>query len=393
MFSTGVRSVIFAVLLTATPVLRPADAEPYRPSDEAEVVAELPKLEEEVLQPLADEREGLRSNPRNLQLALRLARRYAALGRREADPRYEGYAQAALAPWWQLEHPPLPVRLMRAHLNQRRHDFVLARAELEAVLADHPENSQAWLSKAMIEATQGRPHQAAMACRHLDDARLPLVAAGCKGHAGRLLGNAASSYRLLQDALDRSPAASAEIRLWILTIMAEISMQLDWPKQAEQHLDNGRRLDPGDPYLLGLYADLLLDQERLIEARDLLQTQAMSDPLLLRLAIAEHRLGEPPATDHINLLRARFDAARRRGDTLHLREQSRFALVLEDKPGKALDLAIRNWSTQRERTDARLLLEAAIASGRPGAAQPVVAWLSDTRIEDAVLQVLAGRMH
>jgi hypothetical protein len=32
---------------------------------------------------------------------------------------------------------------MRAHLNQRRHDFVLARAELEAVLADHPENSQA----------------------------------------------------------------------------------------------------------------------------------------------------------------------------------------------------------------------------------------------------------
>jgi hypothetical protein len=39
------------------------------------------------------------------------------------------------------------------------------------------------------------------------------------------------------------------------------------------------------------------------------------------------------------------------------------------------------------------LLEAAIASGRPGAAQPAVAWLSDTGIEDAVLQDLAGQMQ
>jgi hypothetical protein len=41
----------------------------------------------------------LKDEPNNLPLALRLARGYLELGRVTGDPRYAGYAQAALTPW------------------------------------------------------------------------------------------------------------------------------------------------------------------------------------------------------------------------------------------------------------------------------------------------------
>ena len=108
-----------------------------------------------------------------------------------------------------------------------------------------------------------------------------------------------------------------------------------------------------DPYLLGAYADFLLDQDRPGEVLALLDDETRIDPLLLRLALAERRLGAEALGAHVALLQARFDAARRRGDSVHLREEARFTLHLLDRPGAALELARRNWATQREPADAR----------------------------------------
>ena len=82
---------------------------------------------------------------------------YVALGRSEGDPRYDGYAQAALAPWWDLAEPPVPVLILRATLEQRRHDFDAALADLERVLARQPRHPQALLTKATILEVQGKP--------------------------------------------------------------------------------------------------------------------------------------------------------------------------------------------------------------------------------------------
>jgi hypothetical protein len=41
-----------------------------------------------------------------------------------------------------------------------------------------------------------------------------------------------------------------------------------------------------------------------------------------------------------------------------------------------LTLALDNWSVQRERIDARLVLEAAAAAEMPSASQPVRDWLA-----------------
>ncbi|MCX7136590.1 MAG: hypothetical protein NTW47_08100 [Proteobacteria bacterium] len=47
---------------------------------------------------------------------------------------------------------------------------------------------------------------------------------------------------------------------------------------------------------------------------------------------------------------------------------------------------------QKEPRDARVLLEAAVALRRPEAAQPVLDWMGQTRIDDWYLQRLADQL-
>jgi hypothetical protein len=115
--------------------------------------------------------------------------------------------------------------------------------------------------------------------------------------------------------------------------------------------------------------------------------------LLLRLALAEQRLGAVALEEHVDLLRACFEAARRRGDSVHLREEARFTLDLLDRPGEALELARRNWTMHREPADARILLEAALAAGEAAAAQPVLDWLERTGLEHAQVRDLARQLE
>ena len=82
-----------------------------------------------------------------------------------------------------------------------------------------------------------------------------------------------------------------------------------------------------------------------------------------------------------------------RGDTVHQREEARFALAAERDPARALRLAQQNWRVQREAADARILLEAAAAADAPGAAAPALAWLADTGCQWPRLRALAASLR
>jgi hypothetical protein len=103
-----------------------------------------------------------------------------------------------------------------------------------------------------------------------------------------------------------------------------------------------------DGYVLGAYADFLLDTGRPQEVQALLQDEVRIDPLLLRLALAEQRLGMPSLAKHISDLSERFAMSRLRSDTSHRREEARFVLHLLNQVPNALRLAEANWSVQRE---------------------------------------------
>ncbi len=90
-------------------------------------------------------------DPQNLALALAAARADIVRGRAAGDPRYFGYAEAALGPWWDVAEPPPSVQVLRATIRQNLHDFDAALSDLHEVLARDPRNAQAWLTRAMIE--------------------------------------------------------------------------------------------------------------------------------------------------------------------------------------------------------------------------------------------------
>ena len=383
-------SALAALLLTIASAAR---AEPFLPTDDSLVIERLPTPAGGTQRELRALREELTRNPDDLAAAIRLARRYIEIGRADFDPRYNGRAQAVLQPWWNLDPPPTAVLLLRATLRQNRHEFEPALTDLSAVLAADPRNPQALLTQAVILQVVGRHDDARRSCARLTLLTTPLIAAACLADVASVSGQAARAYALLRRALDAAPDAAAEVRLWALTALAEIAVRAGDPTAAEQDFRAALALGIKDAYLLGAYADFLLDRGRAAEARDLLAGETRADPLLLRLALAEQALGAPALSAHVAALNARFAASRMRGDTVHLREEARFALHLLSDPVTALQLATENWRVQREPWDARLVLEAALAADAPSAAVDVLHWLEATGLEDPHIARLVRRVR
>ena len=326
-----------------------------------------------------------------------------AEGQRSGDPRYFGQAQALLGSAWLAPAPVPPARLLRAVLKQQRHDFAGALADLDAVLAAEPANAQARLVRANIRMVQGEPLRARSDCAGLIGHAGFLVISTCIGSVDGLSGKAASAMQTIEAALAREPEALPGIRIWALTQAAEIAERLgDLPRATEHYgkaLVEAEAAGENDVYLKAAQADFLLDQQRGGEVKAEFASETDFDPLLLRLALAEQQLAQAgdaaakaAVAKHLNELQARFALTASRGDPPHRREQTMTALYLQGDAKSALKLAQQNWAEQREPADARLLLAAAIATQDKSAAQPMLDWMQQTRIEDVRLQALVAKL-
>jgi tetratricopeptide (TPR) repeat protein len=341
-----------------------ATAKPFVPASDDVVLEHLPEQGAPALAELKHLRAALAANPRDLSIAVPVVRRALAAGRSLGDPRFFGQAQAALAPWWKGDDVPAAALLLRATVKQTQHDFTGSLADLDRLLAAQPAMAQARLTRATVLAVVGRYADARRDCAALAGRTAVIVAVACDAVPASLSGDADPAYERLERAL-ADPGSSVDVREWALTLAAEMAARRGDAVAAERHFSEALALDPHDAYLKGAYADFLLDRGRAPEVLPLLREDARNDMLLLRLALAEQRLpGERSAfARHRSELAARFDAARRRGDGLHRREEARFRLAIENDPEGALALARANWQVQREPADRRILDEAERAAG------------------------------
>ena len=367
-------------------------AAPYTPADDNAVLERLPEALDPALAELKRMRMALRANPNDLDHAARLARRCIEAARETGDPRFLGQAQAALAPWWAAADPPPAALLLRATVKQSQHDFSGALADLDRLLVVRASDGQALLTRATILTVLGRYADAQRDCTKLLRLASGLVTTTCVAGASSLNGDAAGAYRGLVQALARANDA-AGTRAWALTLAAEIAARRGDAGAADIHFREALALDPRDAYLVAAYADFLLGQARARDAASLLADSAKNDALLLRLALAEKSLPDKRSefADHRRELADRFAAARRRGDTVHLREEARFRLDVENDIPAALVLAKANWNVQREPADLRILAAAARASGESDARRTVTDWLASTHLEDVAVVALAER--
>ena len=361
---------------------------PYLPADDAIVLEQVPERSD--LERLAPLRAAVAADGQDLGAALALATGYIGIGRRNSDPRFIAHAQAALSPWLSRPHPPERALVLEAITLQYLHQFDAALTLLERALALEPLDAQAWLTRATLLELRGDYADARRACARLVRAADDFTALTCLGSVAGRNGELAASYRSLQASASLTPRLPAALRAWRLSVLAEMAERLGDDRAAEALLRAALQAAADDPYLKSAYADLLLRTGRAAEVLALLAGHEAEDPLLLRLAIAGHRLGSPETARWTRAFDARLWAAERDGDNTHLRERAMYLLEVRDDAAAALESAGRNWAVQREPADLRIYARAAERAHAAVDVAAIARWVRETGYEDRTLCALTG---
>jgi tetratricopeptide (TPR) repeat protein len=379
---------LIALTLSCAAHVPRADANPYAPSSDAVVLADLPagvRYTDLTARRLARGR---------LDVAVPLAKVYIQQSRQSGDLRYLGYAEAVLAPWVGQRPASPDALVLQATVQQSRHEFGAALTTLDRALAARPNDPQAWLTRATILRVLGRYPEAGASCEQFARWVEPRLASLCVQGLQALNGHLESAYAAL---LQISPQGwLPSEKSWLYSELGEMAVRLGLEADAQRWFQQDLTLVPTDVYVRAAYADLLLRQGRARDALSLLQGQDSFEPLLLRIAIAQRQLRDSQLAQSCARLEAAFAAETQRGEAVHRREQARFLLEVEGQPMRALDAAIENWGIQREPDDALVLVEAARAAGNPAAARPAldfarVQGLHDSRVMSASASTVAFR--
>ncbi len=326
------------------------------------------------------------------------------------DVRLLGRAQAVLAPWWNEASPPAPVRLMRATIKQSLHDFDGALVDLDALAeAAQPDSNgagpaqpdsngagpepQARLTQATVLMVVGRHEDAERACLSLTGKVPEGVIAGCVAPVWAIRGKTKEGIAALETAL-RHTRPDDPLRSWLESELGELLVWSGELNEGATALRRALQLDPKDGYSRLLLAATLTELARPEEAVRLFSAPSESnDAELLQLVLSATAAQHPETKVWEAMLQERVEASRRRGDGVHRREESRFALRVEGEPAIALKLATKNFEVQREPADVRVLLEAALAAKDRRAAEPALAWMKQTGFGDPRLTTLADAVE
>ena len=378
--------VLFALFGMAVAPLRAA---PIVPTRDEEVIEVLPAMsgsraEERRL------RKQLAQQPRDPVLALAVAKRYLDQAHELGDPRFAGMAMSAIEGWSVEETMPDGILMMRANLQQYLHEFDASARSLQRLLArpSAQPRPQPWLTLATVRRVQGRYADSDAACKQVAQAGAALHANACMAENAALRGDVDRARAAFTQLLS-TPSLAAATQAWLMTSLAELEQRAGRAQAAEAAFRAALKLD-AEPYATLAFADFLIEQKRPTQALALLEAQARSDAVVLRLAIAGTQAKSASAAADVAEMRERITLANERPDAkvFHGREQAMFALFVEGQPERALELARGNVAQQREPLDLLVLAQAARASGQPAAVQEARRLTLEMGLRDARVQAL-----
>lgn len=324
--------------------------------------------------------------------AVALATKLILEGRRNADARAYGYAEAVLRPWLNKNiaerETDTAIRLRWADILQHRHDFEAALAVLDPLIVREPSRVEALLMRAAVRLARGEFTTAAQDCRALLGRASMVVVTTCVGQTVTKIERVPAAITAIQRSLADEDANDVDTRVWALTVLAELASRKHDGLQVEQALKTALAMSPSNVTVLCHYSDWLLDQGRSQNVLSLLEGSDNNEGVLLRRALAHNK----PLQNNSDALAlsARFDQFRQRGEFPPGREYVRFLLAFSDDSLAALDAALINWRIQREIADAKLVLMAAAAAKRPQAAGEVEHWLRVNDLADVIANINSG---
>ena len=369
--------------------------EPRTPFDGGEILQTLSSPGNKNSNQLKLFRQQLKVSPKDIKLATRLAKGYIEIARENTDVRYYGYAQSVLKPWWKEQTPPAEVLLLRATLNQQKHQYEKAMVDLKQLLKRQPRNTQAWLTLSIIQQVLGDYQSARVSCSALSSITSVWLSNLCFSQVLGYTGSAQRAYKMQQAIALQLVSGRPDLLQWVLGNSAETALRLGYKKQAEDDFKQALDLPLRDAYLLRVYSDYLLAENRAEEVLKLLKDEQQDSTLLLRLAIAAKNGNKDQLTaGYQQLLESRFRAASLRGSKLHERDEALYLLEFNGDLQKALKLVIDNWNIQKEPDDALILLRVALANDSGTDIQIISDWMSQTKLQDVRIQnLLKGEHH
>jgi tetratricopeptide (TPR) repeat protein len=162
LFFKAVGSALTALFVCAATT---AHAAPYTPTSDAEVVERLPgRASDPAIRRVDSLRKQLAARPDDLALRVEIARRYFDLAMAQGDPRYVGYASAALAPLAKAPPNNADYAMVRGLLLQFGHEFEPALASLAKASELNPASPEPLLWRSAIYMVQARYKEAAAEC-------------------------------------------------------------------------------------------------------------------------------------------------------------------------------------------------------------------------------------
>ena len=369
-------------------------AEPFKPSTDDEVLVVLPAALMANRSDMAALKKQLAIDPANHQLAATVAMRYVQIGNSEGDPRYYGYARAAIKLWWDDKNPPATIRSVRAKLKEKDHLYDEALEDLKQIVRIHPKDAQAWIEIANLYRVLGEYDLAIDVGDRLQQFAGEVPTALCRAPVWALTGRAGEGYELLTDILPAARENFPSTVHWIMTVRAEIASAMGHADEVEKHYRDGLAEEPGNLQLIRRFADFLIDQDRPDEALSVSAQSTTDNGVLLAAAIAAKRAGDKELLAGFqNQLESRFEEIRLRGGQPHGRFEARYLLELVGDSKAALKVALSNWERQKEIQDTRIVLESAIAEGDYDAAKPVLQFLIQQNTHHVVLDRLVNQLQ
>lgn len=296
---------------------------------------------------------------------------------RTGDTRLATRADALLATVPPRQMSPRALKSL-AFSAQYRHDFAGSLELLDRVIRAEPRDPDARLARAQLQLVQGRIDAARADCAALSFAIDGNYGTACIAalslRTGDLDRAAAFADRWLAQAkTDRS------FRRFMLVMRGEIASRAADP-DADSWFQQALALAPEDVRTLAAYARHLNQSGRPRAVLTLLSRKSETDTLRLQRALAAHSLRTPDAAALAEDLARRYALARTVGVQPELRDEAELLLTLRGQPARALQLAQRNFESQRDHEDVDLLVRAARAAGRPAALAAMEKWAAEQHI-------------
>ena len=270
---------------------------------------------------------------------------------------------------------------------QSRHDFGTAEALLDRQLAARPDDLEARLMRANLHLLAGEFEEARNDCQVALRSGALYAGTVCLASAQTGPGSLERARRMIA-ALGNRGEADVELLRWRLLTEADLASRAGEEASSRFLLERAYALDPQHEEVRTQLAERVLDAGDPARALSLSLAPEPSPARMvvrLRAAIA---LGEARADGWRSELTDALAADRHRGIPPHWREEGELALYADRDATAAFELARRNFETQKDTRDLRLLALAASTQGDREALSAIDGWLATSGFEDRVTRAL-----